>query len=77
LVAALLFFWRRESTVRKGQDGFSTPPDYYSQSPAAQQGAIPKMEMYSDAPQTLSTPQQYAAPVEIGEPRPAPPVEIG
>jgi hypothetical protein len=70
----LVFFRRRKNTARKGQDDFSTPPDYYAQ---AQQGAIPKTEKYSDTPQTPYTPQQYAAPVEIGESRPAAPVEIG
>ena len=74
-VAAFLFYRKRRNIPSKRHEDASTLSDYYAQSPTAQYGGVPKVEMYRD---TQHTTQHYMALAEVSsESRPAPAVEIG
>jgi len=75
LVATYTFFRRRRHAREKGQENFVTPPDYYAEAPATQYADTPKADTYYAGQQQMQQP--YVAPVEIGQSKPSPPVEIG
>jgi len=77
-VAAFIFFRRRNTPAKQGHEDFTTPSDYYSQSPGVQPGEFSGTEKYSDASHAPYIPQEHMQPVEVSaESKPRPPVEIG